>query len=568
MADASLETIVARLRRQGTDDARVEVKSSANKLTADIWDTVSAFANTAGGMIILGLSEEAGFLPVGHFELERVRDQFVEGIGDGGGQGVRLTSPPAYGLRRDVIDDNDVLVITIAENPIGLKPCFVTAKGLPGGAFRRVDDKNIRLTPAEIFELQHSLTPSKADGEPVPDADESDLDAEIVDALIARMTTSKALHGASTRDEKLRRLNILDKQGRVRLAGLLTVGKYPQQYMPRLLIDVAVHPGREKSLPSMPMRFIDRRECTGPIGDAIDEAISVVLRNLRTYSIVEGVGRREMSEIPAEVLREAIANAALHREYASIFTGQPVTVDVFSDRIEITNPGGLWGGKTLQNLDDGTSRCRNQMLMPLMQQVAIRGEGRFAVEGQGGGIRMMNAEMEVHALRRPSYVATPDQVRVTLWRHGAEIPEHREWLRELVDRDLNAWEDTALLLAHQEGEVSVSGLRDALKIDSDEAREVLRVLRQEGVLRLAHDETFVLTEGAPLPQSRGMEVLQALSKAEPRTVHDIAKTTGLSVAALRKVLRELIDDGWVLATAPPTSKSRRYLLVAEEPSRA
>ncbi|GAA4479854.1 ATP-binding protein [Microbacterium panaciterrae] len=570
MADDLLQVTVARLRRQGTDDALVEVKSSAKSLTTDIWDTVSAFANTAGGTIILGLSEEAGFLPVEQFALDRVRDQFVEGIGDGGGSGVRLTNPPSYALRRDIIDDGEVLVIVITENPVGLKPCFVTAKGLPSGAFRRVDDKNIRLSPAEVFEMQHALTPSKADGEPVPDADESDLDPEIIEALLTRMASSKALYGTSTRREKLSRLNIVDKQGRIRLAGLLTAGVYPQQFLPRLLIDVAVHLGREKSLPGVATRFIDRRECVGPVADSIDEAINVVLRNLRTYSIVEGAGRSEVPEIPTEVLREAIANAVLHREYAAVFTGQPVTVDVFSDRIEITNPGGLWGGKTLENLDDGTSRCRNLTLMPLMQQIAVRGAGRFTVEGQGGGVRMMNSEMEAHALQRPHYVATPDQVRVTLWRHGAEIPEHREWLRGLVDRDLDAREDTALLLARREGEVSVAGLRDALRIDSDEARETLRALRREGVLRMTHDETFVLAEGAPLPASRDFEIFRVLSKTDPRTIHEIAEASGRAVGALRKVLRGLVSDGWIIATASPTSKNRRYLLAMDDdaPERA
>lgn len=560
----SLDEIIARLRRQGSDDAHVEVKSSESKLTSDIWDTVSAFANTDGGLIILGVSEADGFKPVKRFALEQVRDQFVEGIGDGGNDGVRLTNPPAYGLRRDRIEGSEVLVITVAENPIGLKPSFVKAKGLPGGAFRRVDDKNIKLTSTEVFELQQSLTTSKADAEIVPDADEGDLDSGILNDLLSRMAPSKALHGASTRREKLTRLNITDKHGHIRLAGLLTTGVYPQQFVPRLLIDVAVHPGTEKSLPGVGARFTDRRECTGPLADAIDEAIGTVLRNLRTYSVVEGSGRRDVPEIPVEVLREGIANAVLHREYAEIFKGQPVTVDVFSDRIEITNPGGLWGGKTLANLDDGTSRCRNQVLMPLLQQVAVRGAGRFAVEGQGGGVRMMNSEMDAHALRRPDFAATPDQVRVTLWRHGAEIPEHREWLRNLVDRDLDSREDAVLLIARREGQVSVAAVRDALRIDSDDARAVLGALKQEGILRAAHGESYILADGAPLPGGRDMRILQSLSKTQAKTIHQIAEESGRSVGTLRKALRTLVDDGWVVATAPPTSKNRRYLLPGDE----
>lgn len=562
--DDELQRIVTRLRQQGTDDAGVEVKSSSTKLTSDIWDSISAFANTAGGTVILGLAEKDSFRPVEHFALDRVRDQFVEGIGDGGTQGARLTNPPAYGLRRGVIDGASVLVITIAENQPGAKPCFVTAKGVNGGSYKRVDDKNIKLSATEIFEFQNLLLPSDADGELIDDAEPSDLDGEIVASLLTKEADSKALHGARTREEKLKRLNIMDSTGRVRLAGLLVVGSYPQQYLPRLLVDVAVHPGREKSLPEAGPRFLDRVQAVGPLADVVDEAVNAVTRNLRTHSVVQGAARREVPEIPTEVVREAIANAVVHREYAPIFRGQPVTVDVFSDRIEISNPGGLWGGKTRENLDDGTSRCRNQKLLQLMQRVAVRGHGGFTVEGQGSGVRLMINGMRAHALNKPTFDVTPDQVRVTLWRHGAAVPEHRDWLHHLVNRELSPREDAALLLAKQNGEVSVTALRETLRIDSDESRVLLEALRQEGVLRESGKERYLLAEGAPLPSESQMEIIRVLSASDPVSIREIAEAVGRTVNGLRQPLRALVKGGWVVATAPTTSRLRKYLVASDD----
>lgn len=57
----------------------------------------------------------------------------------------------------------------------------------------------------------------------------------------------------------------------------------------------------------------------------------------------QGVSRVDSLEIPEEVLREAIANAVIHREYGDRFCGQSIAVDVFDDRVEVTNPGGLYG---------------------------------------------------------------------------------------------------------------------------------------------------------------------------------------------------------------------------------
>lgn len=151
---------IARLRAQRTDDAFVEAKASAKRLGSSVWESVSAFANTSGGLIVLGLAEGDGeFLPVEDFAINTVRDQFVNGIGDGGVQDAKLTHPPAYGLVRESVDGRPVLAITIAQNPPGSRPCFVTAKGLPGGAYKRVDDKDIKLSAPEVFALQHELTP-------------------------------------------------------------------------------------------------------------------------------------------------------------------------------------------------------------------------------------------------------------------------------------------------------------------------------------------------------------------------------------------------------------------------
>lgn len=558
---------LARLRQQGTDDAGIEVKSSAKRLSADIWDSVSAFANTVGGLIVLGLSERDGFTPVDGFDIDVVRDQFVEGMGDGGLNGAKLTNPPAYGMTRETVDDRPVLLITIAANRPGNRPCYVTAKGLPGGAYKRVDDKDIKLSATEVFEMQYELTVSDADRQIVEDADESDLDTRVLDDLIERRMDSRALHGTKNRAEQLARLNVIDKHGGVRLAGLLAAGAYPQQFYPRLLIDVTVHPGNEKSLPGADVRFLDRVECTGRLADVVDEAVRAVVRNLRTYSVIEGTTRRELPEVPVNVIREGIANAVLHREYSPLFVGQPVAVDVFADRIEITNPGGLWGGITRDNLGDGTSRCRNQTLLPLMQHIAPSGQAGFTVEGQGGGVRLMFTEMRAHALAQPEFTVSADQVKVTLKRHGAEVPEHREWLRQLTDREFEPHEDAALLIARRDGRISVDGLRDTLRIDSDEARRILARLRAEGVLRGIGGEVYALADGAPLPRDDDAALVRGLWGKEPQSIHEIVEWSGMSIAALRTRLRRLVDDGWVQATAPPQSRNRRYTVRVPDDAR-
>lgn len=96
MREQDLVPIVNRLRAQHTDDEFVEVKASASELQGKIWQSVSAFANTAGELIILGLDEDDNFRPVKHFAIDKVLDQFITGMGDGDPNGSRVAQPPIY----------------------------------------------------------------------------------------------------------------------------------------------------------------------------------------------------------------------------------------------------------------------------------------------------------------------------------------------------------------------------------------------------------------------------------------------------------------------------------------
>ncbi|MFR3925580.1 MAG: helix-turn-helix domain-containing protein [Collinsella sp.] len=292
LLDEPLGLIVERLRRRGTDDASVEVKACTNKLSADVWETVSAFANTAGGLIILGLNEAEGFVPSANFAIDRVRDQFVSGIGDGGSAAV-VTHAPRYELDRGEVDGLQVLLVRIFELELKAKPCYIGARGVQNGSYKRVDDKDIKMSPAELYELQSALLPSDADGTVVSEATVEDLDPDVVRSIIAnrRLQTPRVLRGADTLEKQLVRLNITTQDGAVKLAGLLSAGIYPQQFYPKLMIDVAVHSDVEKSAPGQ--RFIDRQLCDGPIPSLHRRCLPLIGRNLRKATIVQGAGRRE-----------------------------------------------------------------------------------------------------------------------------------------------------------------------------------------------------------------------------------------------------------------------------------
>ena len=496
MNSEQLRATVARLRAAGTDDAWVEVKRSGPKLSSDVWETVSAFANTAGGTIILGLSEVDGFVPAKVFDLQANLDAFVMGVGDGGIDNCKLENPPRYTLERHEFEGKSLLVIDIAENEIGSKPCFIRKLGMVSGSYKRVDDKDLRLSPTELYEMQNILKPSIDDREVVPGATPDDLNDDVVDQIIAmaRMLNSKAVRGTSDRASIMRRLNITDGGDGVLMAGLLVAGDYPQMFFPKLVVDVATYPDTAKSAPGKP-RFIDRRICEGSLSEVMADAMAAIERNLRTYSIVDGVGRHDEQEIPRDVLREAVANALVHREYNAAFTGQAVSVEIYPDRVVIKSPGGLWGGKTIDNLADGDSICRNATLMKLMRFVSLPGEVGSPAEGNGTGIELMLREMASKSLPAPEFEAGIDSFSVTLGRHGTEIAEFQSWLAHIGCAELPQIERAILLTVKRSGPKTVRELHEQLSCDSDDVRAALVNLVQRGLLCLDKDGSYALFKG-------------------------------------------------------------------------
>lgn len=314
------------------------------------------------------------------------------------------------------------------------------------------------------------------------------------------------------------------------------------------------------------------------------DAMAAIERNLRTYSIVDGVGRHDEQEIPRDVLREAVANALVHREYNAAFTGQAVSVEIYPDRVVIKSPGGLWGGKTIDNLADGDSICRNATLMKLMRFVSLPGEVGSPAEGNGTGIELMLREMASKSLPAPEFEAGIDSFSVTLGRHGTEIAEFQSWLAHIGCAELPQIERATLLTVKRSGPKTVRELHEQLSCDSDDVRAALVNLVQRGLLCLDKDGSYALFKGdlrshLPGVNHAGVAVAENIvnnSDGSPRQVliellgrHDslsareMSAMTGRQISNIRYHLNRLIADGVVEPTAEATSVHRRYVLIRD-----
>ena len=105
--------------------------------------------------------------------------------------------------------------------------------------------------------------------------------------------------------------------------------------------------------------FVDKREYGGPLWKQVDDAFQFVLRNIHLGAKLEGIYRKDIYELPPDSIRELIINAVMNCSYLQ---NSHIQVAIYDDRLEITSPGGLMPGVTLDKMKEGYSKIRNRAL--------------------------------------------------------------------------------------------------------------------------------------------------------------------------------------------------------------
>lgn len=159
--------------------------------------------------------------------------------------------------------------------------------------------------------------------------------------------------------------------------------------------------------------FVDRREYTGPIWEQIEEAFQFVLRNIHLGATIEGLYRQDIYEIPPDAIRELIINAMVHRSYLDHGT---IQIAVYDNRLEITSPGKLPMGQTLERMKEGYSKIRNEALAHAFSYMNL-------IEHWGSGIPRIIGKVKAAGLREPEFIGGDVDLRINIYRGQIEPVE-------------------------------------------------------------------------------------------------------------------------------------------------
>ncbi len=360
-----------------------------------IAETLVAFANTDGGVLVIGVDAEGRAVGVDPEEVEAALREAL----------LRCRPPVQTRWEQNEADGKTVVLLHVPRSP--------ELHSLDDGrVLIRRGAENRPLEGREIQQLAATKSVGDYEAEVVPGAGREDLDEAMIEEYLAKREARQRRRFAGTVAELLVEIGATDPEGRPTVAGLLLFGKQPQRFLPQSGVVFVKYPGTtphgEGGLPG----YARREEIGGPLARVIERAWEIVWEEMQLGAVVRGLEREEQPEYPPFAVREAIVNAVCHRDYR--LRGRRIEIRKFADRLEVSSPGGLPGHITLDNIVD-EHYSRNPRIV----------SGLFYwgyIEELGLGIDQMIEEMIRAGHPQPKFIAQPYSFTVILYNRQERPP--------------------------------------------------------------------------------------------------------------------------------------------------
>ncbi len=312
----------------------LELKETFDK---SFMEEVCAFANSGGGRIIIGVSDNG--IIKGCNTDNRSRSLIQDSL---------RSLQPNLDISIDIIDSLIVVMV-----PEGSDKPYACSKGfyVRNGANSQKLDRNEIV---EFFQKEgrihfDELRNDKANFE-------TDFDERALIEFLGMAGISKTIDMSTL----LKNLGCLTDEGKLTNAGVLFFTKDIDFILNNAIIVCVLFKGTEK------VHILDKKDFSGNILENINNAVAFVQRHTNLEYVIKTLRRENVPEIPEVALRETIINAVCHRDYFDKRAN--VLIEIFDDRVIISNPGGLPGGLKPQDFGK-KSVARNQIIASLLHRV-------------------------------------------------------------------------------------------------------------------------------------------------------------------------------------------------------
>jgi len=395
--------------------------------------TIVAFANTAGGKIVIGIQDKSKNV-IGIQNVTAEEERLANLISDS-------ISPQ---LVPNISTTNwrgaELIVVDVHPDP---KPYYITSEGFQDGVYIRHGSTNRKASPEIIKEIQLLARNTSFDEQPCLYAN-----SEAVDFRVASELFEAA--GKPINERKLRtlKLNVSYQGSEYPSNGcILLFGKNRLDYFPDALIRCARFKGLTRT------NILDQADIDTHLPNAIDQAIRFIERNTSQGIDIGRSTHTNKPEYPPKVIREAVINAVVHADYA--IKGSTIQIAIFDNRIEITNLGELPFGLTLEDAISGISRLRNQVVGRVFRELEF-------IEQWGSGLGRMIEICRQEGLKAPEFKEMSGSFRVTIFNEAQSAEVIPDWEESIVEY-LNKHERITTKEAAKLWRISDRAARDRLR---------------------------------------------------------------------------------------------------------
>lgn len=464
----------------------VEFKAAKGGLPRDLWETYSAFANTDGGTIWLGITQGETALDMHGVEnAEKLVSDFWNTINNRGKVCLNLLTNDLLEIVPIEGSPRKLIRIRVPRAGRRERPVFLGSDPFRG-TYRRNFEGDYLCRDDEVRRMFADQSEEPADSRLLIGFGWDDLHSESIKQFRNRFSSRASEHpwlaeSDSALLEKLggwRRDRSTGQEG-LTLAGLLMFGRSQAitaaEAVPGFQLDY-----RERLSDDPAVRWTDRLTLDGMWeGNLFQFYQRVMVRlaeGLRTPFQRDQAGYRKAETPVHEALQEALVNALVHADYS----GQGgIVIDRFADRIEISNPGTLLLSRE-QILRGGVSECRNKSLQRMFQMLGVGDKA-------GSGIDKIRSGWASQHWRSPGLQETlrPDRVMLVLAMVSMLPQPTVDGLRQRFGPafgKLKVDEVQALVTADLEGEVSNQRLQEMSSSHPVDITKVLQGLVRKGML--------------------------------------------------------------------------------------
>lgn len=346
--------------------------------------SVVAFANTAGGTILIGV-EDGSRAVCGISKALSLEERAASLITD--------SVSPRLLPDLELLNYRDAQVLAIQIYPSAMRPHFLQRIGPEAGTFVRVGSTNRRADADLVAEMRRFAHGESFDEQPMLDLSADDIDFEAASAAFVGV---RKLRGSDL--ETLRLVVAHGAQTVPTIGGVLMFGRDRLVHFPDAWIQAGRFEGSDKA------RIIDQLDLKVSLLKGIVAAIGFIEKHLNHAIEIGPLKRTARWSLPPSAIREALINAVVHADYSQ--HGAPIRISIFHDRMEIENPGLLPFGLTLEDIPRGVSKLRNRVVGRVFHELGL-------VENWGSGAQRMIAACRDSGLQAPSWEEIGGRLRVT-----------------------------------------------------------------------------------------------------------------------------------------------------------